>query len=416
MASYWLKPTGRAFGSRNVDKKAEIIIFDDIGDSFFGEGITGKSVQAELKAFGDVDEITVRINSPGGAIFDGLAIYNLLHQHPARIIVEIDGLAASAASVIAMAGDEIRMAENALMMVHAASGVVAGNADELRETADLLEKITDNIVAIYAARTGRSLEELSALVDNETWLTASEALDLNLITDITPDKAIAATAVKYLSNRGKSESARLAAALISSADDDEPVPNLFWSKTPITADAITKNTPVHSERKQQTTNQGTQMDIVKALGYENEEQVFSAFADIKTFQNGVVSALGASDPADAVQRLTNMTAELATAKAAVVAEKVKADTIKVDAQVDSLTKDMKLAPAQEGFFRSLNASQREAFVATATPLVAKVHTPKVIEANQVVLTAVQEEMILKTGVDREKYMAQVAADNKKEVS
>ena len=105
----------RHFSADASGGNGELFIFDDIGESFFDEGITGKSVNEALKAMGSVNTITVHVNSPGGAVFDGLAIYNLLAQHKAKIVVEIDGLAASAASVIAMAGDEIRMAENALI-------------------------------------------------------------------------------------------------------------------------------------------------------------------------------------------------------------------------------------------------------------------------------------------------------------
>lgn len=248
----------RRFTAQAKGKKAEIVIFDEIGESFFSEGVTAKTVKDQLEGFGDVDTITVRINSPGGAVFDGLAIYNLLAQSPAKIIVEIDGLAASAASVIAMAGDEIRMAENALMMVHAASGFVMGDADDMREQADLLDKITANLIDIYVSRSGKDRKAIAALVSAETWMTAEEALAEGLITDITADKDIAAKAVSWLRNQGK------------------PLPN----------------PPVHVGRKQPKNNKsGDAMDIVKALGYANEAEVLAAFGEIKTFQNGVVSAL-----------------------------------------------------------------------------------------------------------------------------
>ena len=220
----------RHFSADASGGNGELFIFDDIGESFFDEGITGKSVNEALKAMGSVNTITVHVNSPGGAVFDGLAIYNLLAQHKAKIVVEIDGLAASAASVIAMAGDEIRMAENALMMIHPASSMAFGTADDMRDTADILEKITDNLVNIYTARTGRPREELAALVDNETWLTASEALELGLITDITADKAVAAHAVAHL--RG--------------------IPNASYTPPGGQPIALT-NTPVHVGRKQQNT-------------------------------------------------------------------------------------------------------------------------------------------------------------------
>ena len=384
----------REFTARKQGGKAEIVIFDEIGQSFFSEGVTAKAVNEQLKSFGDVSEITVRINSPGGAVFDGLAIYNLLKQSSARIVVEIDGLAASAASVIAMAGDDIRMSANALMMIHPAQGVISGDADDLRERADVMDKITDNMVNIYAARTGLPREDLAALVSEDTWLSASEALDLNLITEITPDKAIAAKAVAHLIAMGDQRCSAVT------------------SEATRLAQLQAKDTPVHTERKQQNTNQGTQMDIVKALGYDSEDQVLSAFGEIKTFQNGVVSALGATDPADAVQRITNMTAKVESLEAAVTAGKVQAEAVKVEAETERLTADMKLAPSQHGLYRSYSAEQREAFIATAAPVVATPQAPSELSGDTLVLTAAQEEIIVLCELNRDDFIAQVKIDQK----
>jgi len=379
----------RHFSADASGGNGELFIFDDIGESFFDEGITGKSVNEALKAMGSVNTITVHVNSPGGAVFDGLAIYNLLAQHKAKIVVEIDGLAASAASVIAMAGDEIRMAENALMMIHPASSMAFGTADDMRDTADILEKITDNLVNIYTARTGRPREELAALVDNETWLTASEALELGLITDITADKAVAAHAVAHL--RG--------------------IPNASYTPPGGQPIALT-NTPVHVGRKQQNTTQGTQMEWFKALGYESEAQAVAAFSEIKTFQNGVVSATGASSPADAVARLTELTNKVDTLSAELTASKVQAESVKVESQIAELTASMRLAPAMHDWFRGLDAKGREGFAATAAPVVKSPKAATELPGDEIVLNQAQEDMIVACELDRDAFIAQVKIDQK----
>lgn len=148
---------------------AEILLYDEIGTW----GITAADFAGALKATGGGD-VCVRINSPGGDVFDGLAIYNLLNAHPGKVSVVIDGLAASAASVIAMAGDTIEMAASAFMMIHNAWGIVVGNRNDMRATADTLQKIDGQLADIYADRSGCDQDAVTAMMDAETWLTADE--------------------------------------------------------------------------------------------------------------------------------------------------------------------------------------------------------------------------------------------------
>ena len=169
--------------------EAEILIYDEI-DPFWGTG--AKEFAAGLKELGEVTTIHVRINSPGGDVFDGVAIYNLLAQHAAKVIVHVDGLAASIASVIAMAGDEIHLAENALMMIHDPWGSIGGSATEMRAMADLLDTVAATIVTTYAARTGRDAEDIRALMAAETWMDAAEALDQGFADLVTEAKRMAA--------------------------------------------------------------------------------------------------------------------------------------------------------------------------------------------------------------------------------
>jgi ATP-dependent Clp protease, protease subunit len=160
------------------ETEAEISIYDSIG----GYEINAKQFADDLKAL-DVQTIHLRINSPGGSVIDGNAIFNALQRHSAKVITHIDGLAASMASVIAMAGDEIRMADNALLMIHNPWTFSMGDADDLRADADLLDKMRDIIVGAYG-RSQYNAEELKDLMDAETWMTAQEALDAGFIDTI----------------------------------------------------------------------------------------------------------------------------------------------------------------------------------------------------------------------------------------
>lgn len=177
------------FANEESDKRvAEILIYDVIGGDWFGEGTTAKRFVEQLNALGDLDEIGVRINSPGGSIFDADAIYNALVRNKARVVVDIDGLAASCASWIAMAGDEIRIAENAMMMIHLSQGVTFGDKHDHAAQVNVLEKLDQNIAATYARRTGRQPASFLAMMTDETWFTAQEAVDNKLADSITKNK------------------------------------------------------------------------------------------------------------------------------------------------------------------------------------------------------------------------------------
>ncbi len=158
----------------------EILIYGVVGDSC--DGLEASWLVERISHA--PDDISVRINSLGGLVFDGFAIFNALKQSPRRVTVHIDGVAGSIASIIAMAGDEIIMAENAVMMIHKPSDGTYGVATELRSTADRLDMLQAQLVNIYAQRTGMSADELNPLLDAETWLTAAEALDLKFIDQI----------------------------------------------------------------------------------------------------------------------------------------------------------------------------------------------------------------------------------------
>lgn len=170
---------------KNADgENAEIMIFDEIG--YFG--VSAEQFVNELGRI-SASTITVKINSPGGDVFDGLAIYNALRGHASKVVTQVEGLAASAASFIAMAGDEIAMHESSFMMVHHPWTFALGNAKDLRAVADILEKIGGSLVDIYAKKSGLPVEDVDKMLTDETWLTAAEARDLSLIDRVLDDNA-----------------------------------------------------------------------------------------------------------------------------------------------------------------------------------------------------------------------------------
>ena len=175
----------------NRGSVTEMLLYDDIGEGFFG-GISAKQVVEDLQDI-KASTINVRINSPGGSVHEGFAIANALRDHKAKVIVDVDALAASIASYIAVeAADEVRMADNSMMMIHNAWTVGMGDAAELRRTADLLDKHNEIIVEAYARRSGGDVSQVREWMDAETWFNAEEARDVGLADTVTEEAAKAA--------------------------------------------------------------------------------------------------------------------------------------------------------------------------------------------------------------------------------
>lgn len=175
-------------------KSGEILLYDDIGGGgFFGGGISAKQFADDLKNLGKIDTLNLRVNSPGGDVFEGLAIYNTIARHPAHVVVDVDGMALSIASIIIMAGDQINMADNAMLMIHDPFTVAAGTADDFREKADLMEQVKGNLVKVYADRTKNPENEISDWMREETWMTAKEAKANGFIDSVTENLQLAAS-------------------------------------------------------------------------------------------------------------------------------------------------------------------------------------------------------------------------------
>lgn len=163
--------------------KAEILCYGIIGDGWWDD-VSSDEIARELQEFGELDEINLRINSPGGSVYAGCAIYSTLKRHPAKINIYIDGLCASIATVVAMAGDTINMSSVGSFMIHNPWTVMAGDSKELRDKAEILDKLKESIIEAYMTKVKVTKEELVAMMDKETTLTSSEALAKGFITNI----------------------------------------------------------------------------------------------------------------------------------------------------------------------------------------------------------------------------------------
>lgn len=171
--------------------KAEILLYDVIGEDMFG-GISARAFAEELGRAKSVKQIDVRINSPGGDAFAGITMHNLLRSHPANVTTFVDGLAASAASIVAVAGDQVEMASNAMMMIHRAWTIAMGNAQDFEKQAHLLNTIDGTLAETYAAKTGGDAAGILEQMTTETWLTAEQAMDQGFADRIGQEHAIAA--------------------------------------------------------------------------------------------------------------------------------------------------------------------------------------------------------------------------------
>lgn len=184
---------------KNDDKNVELMLYGDIAESFWGDTISAKEV-TEYLADLDVENINVYINSNGGVVDTAIAINNALRRHKAKVTVNIDGIAASAATLITCAGDTVKMPKNALFMIHNPLTIAMGDSEEMRKQADVLEKYKNSIMETYLQKVNIDKEKLSELMDNESWLSAEEALKYGFIDEIIENADIQVVENKVISN------------------------------------------------------------------------------------------------------------------------------------------------------------------------------------------------------------------------
>jgi len=239
MAQKWY-----AFKSSDQSGEVELSLYDEIG-SF---GIGAKQFIAELKEYKD-KHIHLRINSPGGEIIEGSAIYNALTRHEGGLTVHIDALAASMASVIAMSGNPVYMADNALLMIHNPWTLAAGESKDLRKQADLLDTMKSNLIRAYQKKSGMEEKAIAKLMDEETWLDAVEAVALGFV-DAIEDGIPAAASAKDLRARFDTYAkAKMENTVISETEVSAPAAEPVVEETPVTAEAVESDAPAVEEPK-----------------------------------------------------------------------------------------------------------------------------------------------------------------------
>lgn len=166
------------------EKSAELILYGSIGSDEYWDDISDKAFKQDIENLGDVENITLHINSPGGSVFSAVAIANTLKNHKAKITANIDGLAASAATIITSACDTVRMPKNALFMVHNPITFAYGNNQDMQKTLEMLNKVKNSIIETYLNKAKTDKETLSELMDNETWMSAEEAKEYGFVDEI----------------------------------------------------------------------------------------------------------------------------------------------------------------------------------------------------------------------------------------
>ena len=170
------------------EKTAELILYGSIGSDEYWDDISDKVFKQDIENLGDVENITLHINSPGGSVFSAVAIANTLKNHKAKVTANIDGLAASAATIITSACDTVRMPKNALFMIHNPITFAYGNNQEMQKTVEMLDKVKNSIIETYLSKTKADKKTLSELMDNETWMDAETAKEYGFIDEIVDEE------------------------------------------------------------------------------------------------------------------------------------------------------------------------------------------------------------------------------------
>ena len=329
------------------DRVAEIYIYDEIGD-WGTSAQTFAGMLAEL----DVETINLYINSPGGSAWDGVAIHNALRRHPAKVNGFVDGIAASASSLIAMASDHLTMNASSQLMIHEASGVAWGDADTMRSTADLLDKLSDSYADAYARRAGGSREGWRQVMRNETWYTAEEAVLAGLADDwdgSADSKAVASFDLSRFRFAGRSNAPapsmpQMAASTIPPAA--EPGQQEEESMSEFLAALRDRLGITDAEAKEDA--------ILAALDEALTEQVEPEEGQPKASTPEGVTTIE-------VDVLEAMRADLAEKTAALAEVQAKADAERRDAIVAKAIKEGKVAPARrDHWLAQLNADEEGA--------------------------------------------------------
>lgn len=365
----------------------ELLMYGEIGgyaeDS--DERICAARVARVLAESPGVKSIHLRINSPGGDAFEGVAIHNLLAQHPARIEVDIDAYALSAASLVAMAGDNIRMADNALMMIHDPWTVAIGSSADMADTSARLGKMADVMARTYAARCGKSVDDMRALMAAETWLTAQDALAAGLCDEVREPAVRMAACPMTPETMARFRAAPEALRSLLLGDEVTAAP----ATDTVSAQAIA---PAQPGKVGDTMSQ-----LLKLLGAEDEASAVVALSELNKVQ---AAAIAERDTLAA--KLTAAQAEstkLAERIAALESERVHAEH---EALIASLSEAGKLPPSLHDWARSQSLDCLRAYGEKAPSAKPAIQPPV---SDEVALTEEDLRVMAQHGITRDQFIA-----------
>jgi ATP-dependent Clp protease protease subunit len=255
---------------------AEIVIYDEIGKSWWGEEtVSAKQFLDDLNALGEVTNITLRINSPGGDVFDGVAIHNAIKNHKAKVEARVEGIAASAASYVAIAADKVVMPANSFMLVHGASGMSWGNADDMRAIADDLDRIDKSLTATYVARGKSTTAKVKALMKEDRLMDAAEAKEWGFADEVTSEKKMAANFSLRLLPKAAAEKFR---AVTGEGQGDPPPPAPQPEASEV--QPVATPTPPAPEVKEPPSAKVVDLNMAKQQGIDEHKAYVASVTDL----------------------------------------------------------------------------------------------------------------------------------------
>jgi ATP-dependent protease ClpP protease subunit len=434
----WAESSDRTFEA-NMAANGEVLemsMLDIIGEDWWtGGGITSKRVQEKLAAYPKAKTVKVLLNSPGGDAFEGLAIQSLLRRHGGRIEIEVVGLAASAASLIAMAGDDIAMHEGSLMMIHEPWTMTVGNATEMRTAAEFLEKVNSSGLDVYARRTGRKREDVAEMLASETWMTAHEAVKEKFATNVV---AGAEPAPKAKAAMQAFMSLRQPRAAIASAQKDPVTPasppvatatpgdsrkgniNMKFANAPAFAAAL----GITVEQLEQLDEPGLLQAIqnqkapkptvvevsgVALLGVATESEASTKVQQLTRVNSALIAATGASTDTEALARVMSWkgAADREPEHVKQISDlKAATQVAAKEAAIQKLSREGKLAPSMHDWARANFASAEalESFCVALPPMATLGAHEPTDPSKTVQLTAQDREVIAMLGIPENVYL------------
>lgn len=458
----WMAASDRRFEASMAGDVLELSMLDIVGEDWWtGGGITSKGVQEKLAANPKAKTIKILLNSPGGDAFEGLAIQSLLRRHGANVEIEVVGLAASAASIIAMAGDTIAMHEGSLMMVHEPWTFAVGDAAEMRTTADFLDKVNSSGLDVYARRTGRPRADVAKIVADETWMTAHEAVKEkfanSVVTGAQPEpqtKARAAAQVfmsmRQPARQQASAAEKTAELALLSASLPEPhaappapiespatpaLPSVaakagsnpersnhmqFSAKVlallglPENADQAAIEAAI-TEKCEASAASTVALSGVKIVGASTEAEASAKIVELQKTSMELMANTGAGDRSEAIARIAAWRAgsEREPGLLKQLAElKNDVRAAKRDAAVDRLSKEGRLSPSQHDWARAnfQDAESLETFALTIPPMHSFGPSEPSDPAKAIKLDVDDRKICLDLGISEELYLEQKKLD------